>query len=101
MTVSWGPEPAEAPPAEGEALPFSVEVVPSVSDEDTDEAALVRLRHLGYVRGKDQAENVEAFQWDYRARFALTPSGTLDPATKGALRAVHDAPTDDLLTGGS
>jgi outer membrane protein OmpA-like peptidoglycan-associated protein len=99
ITVSWGHEPAEAPPGPDDALLFQVEARPTLPDEDTDDTALVRLRHLGYVRGKTQAENVESFQWDYQERFGLTPSGALDAPTKAALRAVHDAPGDDLLEG--
>jgi hypothetical protein len=97
VTVAWSAGPADAPPAPDAELEWSREVVTRIPPDDTEDAAAVRLRHLGYTRGETVDDNVFAFQLDYRDRFGLSLDGKLGPKTRAALAEVHDACADDLL----
>lgn len=98
--VSWGPSegPSQAPPPEDADLPLEAEVFTAVDrdDEVSDTAALARLRNLGYFLDPTPAGNVRDFQLDFRAEFGLEVDGLLAPATKRALRVVHNRCADRL-----
>lgn len=109
VNIKWsrpgsGDNASSPPPAVGGTFEFEMDVVLEIPDADSDAAALTRLHQLGYPTEVAETHmpvstNIRAFQLDYRGRFAdIVVDGTLNAATKNAIKAVHDA-CDPVLKG--
>jgi hypothetical protein len=79
---------------------FEMDVTIDIPDANPQSASLPRLKNLGYVKSPNDADNIRAFQKDYKAKFGIAEDGTLNQATIDAIKATHDA-TDPVLKAGS
>jgi len=96
VNVKWsvpkaGEGPNSALPNKTDTFDFEMDVAIDISDADQQQASLTRLKNLGYVQGPAQADNIRAFQIEYKTEFGLTVDGTLSDATQKAIQTVHDA----------
>jgi hypothetical protein len=70
---------------------FELDVAIEIPEDESDGTSLIRLRNLGYTLGPEQVDDIRSFQLDHKERFPdIRSDGTLDPATKTAIREVHD-----------
>ena len=97
VNVKWSrPQPGES---QGSPLPtptdkfeFELDVAIDIPEDNQDQAAMTRLRNMGYVKDPDHDDPILAFQRDYKPRFGdIEIDGTLNAATKIAIKKVHDA----------
>jgi hypothetical protein len=80
---------------------FEMDVTIDIPDADPQSASKLRLKNLGYVKFPNDADNIRAFQKEYKAKFAdIVDDGTLNQPTIDAIKASHDA-TDPVLKAGS
>lgn len=109
VNVKWsrpasGDNAGSPPPNVAGPFEFSLDVAVEISDPDSDDAALTRLKNLGYPltvaeTHMERADCIRAFQVDYKPRFSgIVVDGTLNAETKSAIRTVHDA-CDPVLKG--
>ena len=97
VNVKWSrPKPGEGP---GSPLPkltdefeFELDVTIDIPEDVSENASLLRLTNMGYVRGPERVNDIREFQRDYKSRFPdIEIDGTLNAATKNAIQEVHDA----------
>jgi len=105
VNVKWSrPKAGDGPnsprPNPTDTFEFEMDVVVDIPDDDSDKTALTLLKNLGYVQAPVAPEDdIRAFQIEYKARFGdIVVDGTLNPATKKAIKAVH-AGCDPVLKG--
>ena len=92
-SIHWGVPPAPGQPAR---LAFQDHIFLEFP-EDRQEAALRKLRNLGYGGSEAPASSrISAFQSDYRQQFALKVDGIADTRTLDAIDRVHDGSADSL-----
>jgi hypothetical protein len=98
VNVKWsrpkaGDGPASPLPKRTDQFEFEMDLAIEIADDDSDKSAMTRLKNLGYLQGPIAPEDdIRAFQIEYKARFSdITTDGTLNPATKNAIKTVHDA----------
>jgi hypothetical protein len=76
---------------------YEMDVKIDIPDADPQAASLLRLKNLGYSKFPNDADNIRAFQKDYKAKFtSIVEDGTLNQPTIDAIKTTHDA-TDPVL----
>ena len=96
VNIKWSrPKEGDGPgtplPNTDDEFEFELDVLIEIP-EDEDQAALSRLKNLGYVQGPEQEDDIRAFQRDYKPRFnEIEIDGTLNAATKDAIESVHES----------
>jgi hypothetical protein len=96
VNIKWSrPKEGDGPgtplPNTDDEFEFELDVLIEIP-EDEDQAALSRLKNLGYVQGPEQEDDIRAFQRDYKPRFnEIEIDGTLNAATKDAIETVHES----------
>ena len=105
INVKWsrpkaGDSPKSPLPNPTDKFEFEMDVVVGIAEDDANKAAMTRLRNLGYLQGPVKpADDIRAFQIEYKARFTdIVVNGTLDTATRNAIKTVHDA-CDPVIKG--
>jgi hypothetical protein len=80
---------------------FNMDVAIDIPDADDRAASPPRLKNLGYAEFAADADNIRAFQKDYKARFGdIVEDGTLNPPTIEAIKTTHTN-VDPVLKAGS
>ena len=80
---------------------FEMDVAIDIPDADPDAASLLRLKNLGYVQFPTVADNIKAFQKDYKPRFSgIVEDGTPNQPTIDALREINES-ADPVLKAGN
>lgn len=80
---------------------FEMDVTIDIPDADAQSASMLRLKNLGYVQFPAAADNIRAFQKDYKPRFGgIVEDGTLNQPTIDADKTTHDS-ADPVLKAGS
>jgi hypothetical protein len=105
LNIKWSrPKAGDGPntplPKPTDSFEFEMDVVVDIADDDSEPALITRLKNLGYLQGPvAPADDIRAFQIEYKARFGdIVVDGTLNTATRNAIKTVHDA-CDPVLKG--
>ena len=93
--IEWGPAVA---PGKKPEFPFG-DVLHLNLSADRNTRVTQQLANLGYSGQAALETKVKAFQRDFRNRFGLEPTGTLDPATVAAIDDAHSRVGVDDLKG--
>jgi hypothetical protein len=80
---------------------FEMDVTIDIPDADPQNGSLLRLKNLGYVQSSNNADNIRAFQKDYKSKFSdIVQDGTLNQPTIDAIKVTQDG-TAPVLKAGS
>jgi peptidoglycan hydrolase-like protein with peptidoglycan-binding domain len=91
--------PGSPPPKPTDEFEFEMDVAIDIPEDNPEQAALTRLKNMGYVKAPDHEDPIRAFQRDYKPRFGdIDIDGKLNPATLKAIKEAHDT-CDPVLKG--